>query len=113
MAHEGTCEWIGKSGTKYRYYVYPIGHSIADVKGNYIYARCRHEDGERIHYPIYIGQGNLSTRSIPGNDRRGRCITQKKPTHFHCHKKNEGHEQSRIDEETDLRNNYDSPCNRQ
>ncbi len=44
MANQETCAWIGKSGTKYAYYIYPRHPSVNEGQdGNYIYARKNRE----------------------------------------------------------------------
>lgn len=112
MASAPTQVWNGKSGTSYTYWIYPIGTSMADVDGNYIYAyRYKSEDGTRYWKPVYIGEGNLKDRSYLGSDYRGRCIKNNKATHFHAHRNED--EAKRLDEETDLRARFSTPCNRQ
>ncbi len=39
MANQETCNWIGTSGKKYLYYVYPRHPNVEAADGNYIYAK--------------------------------------------------------------------------
>lgn len=101
MASEGTCKFIGASGTNYTYHIYPIGTTFKEADGNYIYAK-KNTEGEWVL--IYIGEGDLADRSKLEQDRRGECISAKGATHFLCHL-NASHDERR-DEETDLLANY-------
>jgi hypothetical protein len=82
MANQETCVWIGKSGTRYTYFVYQRHPSINEGQdGNYIYAR-KNESG--LWVPVYIGQGDLSKRATTDHHRL-RCIDSKGATHVHLH----------------------------
>lgn len=112
MSNAPTCIWDGKSGNSYKYWVHPIGTPMKDTPGNYIYAyEYQGTDGARYWGPVYIGQGNLAERSDLGSHHRGNCIKNKGATHFHAHTNSS--ESGRLAEETDLRANYSTPCNRQ
>lgn len=52
--------------------------------------------------PIYIGQGDLNDRAK--YHHQAQCIKQKGATHFHCHSNSNEHD--RLDEESDLLDNY-------
>lgn len=95
-----TCDWIGRNGTRYRYWVYPLPASFnSDQPGNYIYAK-KNFAGEWV--PVYVGQGDLKDRAT--NHHQASCIRQKGATHFHCHKNDV--ESNRLAEERDLLGNY-------
>ena len=95
-----TCDWIGKSGTKYRYWVYALPAGFNEGQpGNYIWAK---KNAQGYWVPIYIGQGDLQQRL--SNHHQRRCIQQKGATHFHCH--TNASEWGRLSEEDDLLANY-------
>lgn len=94
MIETQTETWEGASGTQYTYYVYPLPHSFAENKGNYIFARI----GAGKWVPIYIGEGDLKDRV--SNPDQGACIDSKGASHIHA-RLNEN-EQSRKAEESDL-----------
>ena len=53
MADVPTCDWTGRSGTRYTYWVYPLPATFdPNQLGNYIYAR---KDFQGRWQPIYIG----------------------------------------------------------
>ncbi len=100
MSDIPVCIWTGRSGKKYRYWVYTLPASFKQNQpGNYIYARW---DVRKFWQPIYIGQGDLDDRA--NNHHQAQCIQQKGATHFHCHT-NEA-ENVRLAEETDLLTRY-------
>jgi hypothetical protein len=100
MAEVPTCDWKGKSGQTYRYWIYPLPARFdPNQPGNYIYAKT---DARGYWQPVYIGQGDLDDRA--NNHHQAQCIRQKTATHFHCHKN--GTEQDRLQEESDLLANY-------
>lgn len=100
MSQTTTCDWIGASGTRYAYYVYPFPAAFgANQPGNYIYARTN-SVGQWV--PVYIGQGDLNDRA-QGHHQAG-CIRANGATHFHCHKN--ASEATRLSEERDLLARY-------
>lgn len=59
MADNETCDWTGKSGNTYTYYIYKLPVSFNENQdGNYIFAKVVN----KLWRPIYIGQGNLEVR---------------------------------------------------
>ena len=106
-----TCEWYGKSGTRYVYYIHPIGTSMRDLDGNYIYARVSHVDerGAQLWAPVYIGQGNLKERSAVDSHHNSYCLKRSGATHFQAH--TNSNKNSRLFEERDIIGNYTTPCN--
>ena len=60
MAETPSINWEGQSGTKYLYFIYPIGTTFKEEAGNYIFAL---ETKPNHWKPIYIGQTeNLNER---------------------------------------------------
>jgi len=102
MVQRPTCMWTGASGSQYVYRIYPIGTPMADLTGNYIYARLSHidKDGVSIWQPVYIGQGNLADRSDLSSHHKSYCIRNAGATHFHAH--TNAMRQDRVAEEADL-----------
>ena len=45
-----TIDWTGQTGTKYRFWIHPIGTTFKAVPGNYIFAR---ETEPNRYQPIY------------------------------------------------------------
>ena len=100
-----TIRWQGASGNSYRYWIYPIGHSLKTEGGNYIFAR---ETESGRYTPIYIGEtGDLSDRF--DNHHKAECIGNEGATHIHA-RLNSKH-QDRLDEEADLVAKWQPPCN--
>lgn len=107
-SHQQNCTWIGKSGQKYRYRIYPVRTDFKTVPGNYIFAK-RKANGYWV--PVYIGEtGDLSERF--DNHHAALCINLNGATHIHAHKSSTNR-QVRLNEETDLRQNYSPHCNQQ
>lgn len=103
-----TCTWTGVSGTPYNYFVHPIGTDFNAVPGNYIFAKMNSQ-GRWVS--VYIGEtGDLSERF--DNHHAMPCIKRNGATHIHAHKSS-AVKQTRLNEETDLRKNYNPPCNKQ
>jgi hypothetical protein len=107
MAEPVTIEWKGKSGRAYRYHIFPRSTTHKAIGGNYIFAK---ETRPGYFVPIYIGEtGDLSSRFL--NHHQNECIDKNGATHLHTHP-NPG-PQDRRDEETDLRRQWNTPCNEQ
>lgn len=103
-----TILWEGKSGKKYKYWIYPIGQEFNAVPGNYIFAK---QPKPNEWTPIYIGEtSDLSERF--DNHHAMACIKRNGATHIHVHR-NDGGEKARRAEEADLISKWDPPCNRQ
>ena len=106
MATE-TYNWEGLSGKSYKYYIHPIC-SFKAAPGNYIFA-SKSFSGEWI--PIYIGQtSDLSERF--DNHHKATCIIDHGATHIHVHVSSDD-ENVRREEEQDLIDLYQPPCNGQ
>ena len=94
MANQ-TADWIGASGKKYSYWVYPLPASIKSGQdGNYIFTKVVNN----TWVPIYIGQGDIGDRL--DNHHQATCIKSKGATHLHAHKNAD--ERARLAEEDDL-----------
>ena len=98
MTQAPTCEWKGKSGRVYLYWIHPIGQVFEPVPGNYIFAKAT-APGHWV--PVYIGETkDLSERF--DDHHKMPCIEERGATHIHVHVNNE---------EADLIANYNPPCN--
>jgi len=96
MDTEKTCNWIGKSGKSYRYYIWSLPQSFSpNQDGNYIFAKLVNN----LWVPIYIGQGDLGSRIGPYHHKYN-CIYSKGVTHVHVHLNTS--RESREAEESDL-----------
>jgi predicted GIY-YIG superfamily endonuclease len=103
-----TCDWPGVSGKSYKYHVYPFGQSLKAEAGNYIYAKLNRE-GKWV--PLYIGETeDLDTRVATHEKRE--CVRNNGVTHIHSHLTS-GARSVRLAEETDIRGNFETPCNDQ
>jgi hypothetical protein len=71
MSEHPICNWIGASGTPYKFYIWEIPANFSpNQNGNYIYAK-KNSEGKWV--PIYIGQGDLKDRSE--NHPKQNCIS--------------------------------------
>ncbi len=106
MPDDNAIHWEGASGTKYKYWIYPIGTTFEAVRGNYIFAKATKPN---THAPIYIGQtGDLSERFDAHHKMV--CIKQNGASHIHTHRSSKK-EEERLAEETDHLQKLDTPCN--
>lgn len=96
MAREETVIWRGASG-EYKYWIYALLTNFnSGQDGNYIYTKIV---GDRWT-PIYIGQGDLASRTNIENHNQSHCLKSKGATHIHVH--TNGREADRKAEEADL-----------
>jgi hypothetical protein len=97
MANEPVVEWIGASGTRYQYAIFPRHpqNIPSGAVGNYIYSKVVNN----VWIPIYIGQGDLSVRATK-NHHQIECINSKGATAIHMH--SNAKESDRLAEERDL-----------
>jgi hypothetical protein len=101
MAETSSCNWLGASGTSYRYFIHALPASFnANQPGNYIFAKV---NSDKKWEPIYIGQGDLGDR-VSDNHHKWACIQSKGATHIHVHTTSS--ENVRTAEEKDLLANY-------
>lgn len=96
--------WTGKSGRKYKYFVYKIG-ALLSGPGNYIFTRLS-ENGD--HAAILIGHTGDLSHGLASQARTNRVI-EAGATHLCVH--NEANEGARAVEEKDLVTEYHPPCN--
>ena len=103
--------WKGQSGKEYTFDVYSLNTAFNEVRCVYIYTKIA--DGE--WKAVYVGQtSQLGTRlgqHSNGNGDSDKCIQQSRATHLHVHVLTP--ESSRLNVETDIRNNYKWSCNMQ
>jgi predicted GIY-YIG superfamily endonuclease len=111
MSKRETIDWKGQSRTTYTFEIWPINTKFNDVECVYIYTKA----ANNIWQPIYVGQtSQLATRlqqHAEGDSDSDKCIQRSGATHVHVHQKRP--ESARLDEETDIRNNYQWSCNMQ
>ncbi len=102
-------DWHGKSGKSYRYWGYPINEPFVAKPGNYIFAKSLQQNSWT---PVYIGEcEDLSTRCTPSH-HKWNCTRQNGATHIFAHISSENRD-ARLQEETDLRNRFNTVCNEQ
>ena len=99
--------WPGKSGKTYGYYYYTIGHKLQAKPGNYIFVKIVNNEW----VPVYIGETEDLDQRIATHEKR-ECARRNGASHIHVHLA-QGIRQMRLDEETDLRQNFNPACNRQ
>lgn len=101
----------GKSGRKYQFTVNKFNSRVPQEAGVYLFLK---QNGDSYN-PIYIGQTHSFHERIYlylEQHNAFKCIRRNGATHVGvC--RIYGSEQQRIDIETDLRNNYPTPCNLQ
>ena len=101
-----TIKWTGKTGQTYLYYIFPIGHTLKQVPGNYIFAK---ETQSGPWTSIYAGEtGDLSERF--DNHHKMSCIKRNGATHIHAHESSSDASKRRV-EEKDITDRWDPPCN--
>lgn len=101
--------WTGKSGKQYEYLIYPLNTTFKDVPGNYIWAR-RNADGR--YRPLYNGEAEKLGQRVNKNHEKWACVTGKGATHVMAHE-TAGSRQNRLDEETDIREQWKPDCSDQ
>lgn len=102
---EHTIDWTGASGTKYKYWIYPLGQSFKAESGNYCIAK---ETSPGRWTPIYFGEtSDLSERF--DNHHKAACFRQNGATHIHAHLS--GNKNDRLSEEADLIKHWNPTCN--
>ena len=101
MSNHEKCDWVGRSGTRYTYFIRPLPARFkSDQPGNYIYSKV---DSSNRWLPIYIGQGDLGAR-VSDQHHQAACIRSKGATHVHVHLNSS--ELNRLSEERDLLENH-------
>jgi len=114
MGKEGIQNWSGRSGKTYTFEVWSISSTIFnEVECVYIYTKLVNNYWQYI----YVGQtSQLATRlnqHANGDEASDKCIQRSGATYLHVLKLKP--ESSRLDVETDIRNNpnYYWSCNMQ
>ena len=107
MPGEQNINWVGASGTKYLYWIRPIGTTFNNAEpGNYVFAK---ETPPGTYTPIYVGEtGDLSERF--DNHHKMPCIKLNGATHITVHKGDTSVDVRRA-EEQDLKDKYNPVCN--
>jgi hypothetical protein len=99
-------DWIGQSGTVYRYEIYPLDTTFRPLPGNYIYAG-QSEAGEWV--PLYVGQTRDMHQRLEGQEKLQPAM-QQGATHIHMHYDQKG-QATRCTEERDLIVRWQPVCN--
>jgi hypothetical protein len=106
MAETPTIKWEGASGALYTYWIYPLGIALNAKAGNYAFAK---ETKPGYFVPLYFGEtGDLATRF--DSHHKIDCAKQNGATHVHAHL-NEGGDDQRRNEESDLVKKWSPVCN--
>ena len=105
---EGTIQWTGASGKKYRYWIYKIGTSFKDSPGNYIFTK---ETSPDRWTPLYIGEAESLKERLSDHEKMP-CVTRNGGTHVHTHISSSDANVRRA-EESDLLDKWDPVCNKQ
>jgi predicted GIY-YIG superfamily endonuclease len=103
-----TCNWPGTSGKTYSYHIYPFGTGLRAEAGNYIYAK---QNQQGLWVPLYIGETDDLDHRVATHEKR-ECVRRNGVTHIHAHL-TPGDRSIRLNEETDIRNNFATTCNNQ
>ena len=111
MSKIGTITLTGKSKERYMFNVYPRDDEFNAIGAVYFMTHRREDkDGGGKHAFIYVGEtGDLSDR--PLNHERKKCFDNHDANCVLIHA--ESKRARRLEIETDLREAYDPPCNRQ
>ena len=106
MADEGTINWVGKSGTRYKYWIYKIDTTFTKSPANYVFAKQTSDDK---FSNIYTGEtGDISERF--DSHHKMPCIKREGATRITAHGSS-GNEKTRKREEADIVDNYNPACN--
>ena len=100
--------WQGASGQSYEYEVLSFSANWNDVPGNYIFAKQMNNTWE----PVYIGETSSLKDRITTSHEKYPCVFSHGFTHVHAHGSNSS-QVIRRQEETDLLNRFNPPCNRE
>jgi hypothetical protein len=103
---EADIYWEGKSGSKYGYWIHPIGTSFFNKPGNYILAK---RTGPGSWEPVYIGQAS-SLEGPFADPEKQTCARDNGATHVHVHTSSYS-EASRKAEMSDLIEKWAPACN--
>ena len=106
MTDEVTINWTGKSGRKFRYWVFPIETKFQKEPVNFVFAR---ELRKGYFKPIYVGETEDLTTHFDDHPKSP-CLRRNEATHINVHKGSTS-DRLRRAEEKDLINNYNPVCN--
>jgi hypothetical protein len=110
MAKIADATFKGKIGN-YSFEVYPTDTSFNAVGAVYIFTKRKvGSDSKGTHILLYIGQTDSLNDRIP-NHEKWPCANRNGVNCICIHR--EDSETSRLDKETDLRDENDTPCNDQ
>ena len=97
MTALATIKWEGRSGRKYKFWVYKLGTTFKETPANFILTR---ETADLTFAPVYIGQtDDLSKQFVDFEEMPE--VRQGGATHIHVHANSRG-EAARLEEEADL-----------
>ncbi len=109
-----TLDWNGVSGKTYKFNLFDVGTKFKKLPGLYIFTRFN--DSVNYWEPIYIGETDDFQKRLTTNlenHHRWDCINREKGHEHVCLHTFVGGDQARRNAEKDLRDNYQTPCNRQ
>lgn len=97
----------GKSGGKYRYWIYPLPAALRAEPGNYVLAK---RGAKESWVMLYIGETEDLSREFD-RSRVVTCAIENGATHIFVHQTHGG-KAVRYNEKRDLQRNYDPPCDK-
>jgi excinuclease UvrABC nuclease subunit len=108
MSEAAEIQWSGKSGMRYRFWIYPRGTTFGEpCPGIYIHAK---ETTSNTWTPIYIGQAENINKRLTNHEQE-QCVNRHGATHIHVSIFTD--EASRLSAERDLIEQWGPPCNTQ
>ena len=100
--------WEGASGQIYEYEIQSFDAKWSDVPGNYIFAKQVSNSWQSV----YIGETESLKDRITTSHEKYPCTVAKGFTHVHAHGSS-SNQATRRQEETDLLNRFNPPCNKE
>ena len=88
--------WIGISGKEYPYELVPLGASLPESNGNYVFTK----NLLGTWHAVYVGQGYLPAR-YQAAIKEG-CVQRHGATHYSYHIRHANNEDARKKEESDI-----------
>ena len=104
---ETTIQFTGKSGSQYKFWIYPLGTAFKDSPGIYGWLK---ETAPGTFRPVYFGQTG-SLRDRHGGDHHKEAEVKRNGATHICARVTSGTEAQRLAEEKDLIENYKPVCN--
>lgn len=108
MSRISTVEFVGKSGTKYPFNVYPITEECPSESGIYVFSKREQTQTGFNQTPIYIGMAK-SFEARFYNHHKGDCIDRNGANCICLMQVKDENQRARI--EQDLLNAYPTKCN--